>query len=96
MIGRLLRIAERCDALLRPPFAEAGLASGDFDALEWGVDQLALSCASHGGEPEHVALAERMLYDLGLEEGDLACGVTEPLSPRGVRILRPADYLTAA
>lgn len=64
------------------------LASGDLDALGWGVDQLALSCASHGGEPEHVALAERMLYDLGLEEGDLACGVTEPLAPRGVRILR--------
>ena len=64
------------------------LESGDFDALEWGVDQLALSCASHGGEPEHVALAERMLYDLGLEEGDLACGVTDPLAPRGVRILR--------
>lgn len=64
------------------------LASGDFDTLAWGVDQLALACASHGGEPEHVALAERMLYDLGLEEGDLACGVTEPLAPRGVRILR--------
>lgn len=64
------------------------LESGDFDALEWGVDQLALACASHGGEPEHVALAERMLYDLGLEEGDLACGVAEPLAPRGVRILR--------
>ncbi len=29
-----------------------------------------------------------MLSDLGLEEGDLACGVTEPLSSRGVRILR--------
>lgn len=64
------------------------LETGDFDALDWGTDQLALSCASHGGEPEHVALAERMLYDLGLEEGDLACGVTEPLAPRGVRILR--------
>lgn len=64
------------------------LESGDFDALDWGADQLALACGSHGGEPEHVAIAERMLLDLGLEEGDLACGVTEPLAPRGVRILR--------
>lgn len=64
------------------------LESGDFDALEWGADQLALACGSHGGEPEHVAIAERMLLDLGLEEGDLACGVTEPLAPRGVRVLR--------
>jgi L-asparaginase II len=42
----------------------------------------------HGGEPEHVAIAESMLRDLGLEEGDLACGPHEPLSPRGARIVR--------
>ena len=33
VIGRLMRIAERCDVLLRPPFAAAGLAAGDFDVL---------------------------------------------------------------
>jgi L-asparaginase II len=64
------------------------LRSGELDAIGWGPDQIALACASHGGEPEHVAIAERMLLDLGLEEGDLVCGVTEPLAPRGVRILR--------
>lgn len=62
--------------------------SGGFDDLHWGDDQLALSCASHGGEPEHVALAERMLNDLGLEEGDLACGPHDPLSARGMKLLR--------
>lgn len=56
--------------------------------LNWGDDQLALACASHGGEPEHVAIAKAMLADVGLEEGDLACGVHEPLSARGVKILR--------
>lgn len=64
------------------------LESGAFDALGWGDDELALACASHGGEPEHVALVERMLHDLGMEEGDLACGVQEPLTPRGVKIVR--------
>ena len=64
------------------------LASGGFDEVGWGDDELALACASHGGEPEHVALAESMLRDLGLEEGDLACGPHDPLSPRGARILR--------
>jgi L-asparaginase II len=64
------------------------IESGGFDTLGWGDDQLALGCASHGGEPEHVAIAEGMLADLGLEEGDLACGPHEPLSPRGARILR--------
>jgi len=64
------------------------ISSGGFDEIGWGDDELALACASHGGEPEHVALAESMLRDLGLEEGDLACGPHEPLSPRGARIIR--------
>jgi L-asparaginase II len=64
------------------------LESGGFDDLAWQDDELALSCASHGGEPEHVAIAESMLRDLGLEEGDLACGPHDPLSSRGVRALR--------
>ncbi len=64
------------------------LESGGFDTLGWGDDQLALACASHGGEPEHVALAGEMLSDLGMEEGDLACGPHEPLSQRGLRLLR--------
>ena len=64
------------------------LASGGFDRAGWGADQLALACASHGGEPEHVAIAQGMLNSVGLEEGDLACGPHEPLSSRGARIAR--------
>lgn len=64
------------------------LESGAFDELRWGDDQLALACASHGGEPEHVALAQGMLADVGLEEGDLACGPHDPLSSRGLKLLR--------
>ncbi len=66
------------------------LRSGGFDDLHWGDDELALACASHGGEPEHVAIAERMLSGIGLEEGDLACGPHEPLSARGAKLLREA------
>lgn len=66
------------------PLVEAGQA----DELSWGPDEIAIACASHGGEPEHVAIVERMLDDIGLEEGDLACGVQEPLAQRGARILR--------
>jgi L-asparaginase II len=64
------------------------VAQGGVDDLGWGDDELALACASHGGEPEHVALAEAMLRDIGLEEGDLACGPHEPLSVRGARLVR--------
>lgn len=58
------------------------IASGGFDSLGWGNEELAIACGSHGGEPEHVALIGKMLDDLGLEEGDLACGPQEPLSTR--------------
>lgn len=68
------------------PFIE----SGGLDEVRWGDDELALACGSHGGEPEHVAIAESMLRDIGLEEGDLACGPHEPLSSRGARMLRDA------
>ena len=71
------------------PFQAMGLIeSGGFDELRWGDDQLALACASHGGEPEHVAIAQAMLEDIGLEEGDLACGPHDPLSSRGMKLLR--------
>ncbi len=64
------------------------LTSGGFDKLAWGTEELALACASHGGEPEHLAVAARMLASIGLEEGDLACGPHEPLSARGAKIVR--------
>ena len=64
------------------------LSSGGFDAFHWGDEQLAVACASHGGEPEHVQIVEQMLHDLGLEEGDLACGPHDPSSQRGAKILR--------
>lgn len=64
------------------------LASGGFKQLGWGHEELALAVASHGGEPEHVAIAARMLASLGLEEGDLACGPHEPLSSRGAKLWR--------
>jgi len=64
------------------------LESGGFDELPWGSDELTLACASHGGEPEHVSVAEGMLQDIGREEGDLVCGPHEPLAPRGARLVR--------
>ena len=62
--------------------------TGGFDELRWGDNELALACGSHGGEPEHVAIATTMLATMGLEEGDLACGAQEPLTSRGAKLLR--------
>jgi L-asparaginase II len=67
--------------------------SGGFDACRWGSEELALACASHGGEPEHVELAARMLESIGLGEQDLACGAHEPLTRRGVRLMHEAGLV---
>lgn len=42
--------------------------------------ELALCCASHEGEPEHVAGARSILAKSGLDEGALACGPHLPFS----------------
>jgi L-asparaginase II len=68
------------------------IESGGFDRIGWGDDQLALACASHGGEPEHVAVAQGMLTSIGMEEGDLACGPHDPLAQRGQKVLRESGH----
>lgn len=73
------------------PFQVMSLVrDGGLDRAGWGMDELALACASHGGEPEHVSLAESMLHGLGLDEEALACGPHEPLASRGARLVREA------
>ncbi|HEX4932880.1 MAG TPA: asparaginase [Gemmatimonadaceae bacterium] len=72
----------------KPMQVASFVAAGVPDAVGWGDNELALACASHAGEPEHVAVAAQMLESIGLEEGDLACGPHEPLSKRGSKLLR--------
>ena len=49
-------------------------------AQDFGVSQaeLALACASHGGEPPHVELVRSWLARLGLDQGALECGSHPP------------------
>jgi L-asparaginase II len=39
--------------------------------LDVGDQELALACASHSGQPEHLAVVRRILATAGLDEGDL-------------------------
>ena len=54
------------------------VASGAADT--WGLsdDELALACASHGGEPRHTAAAASMLAKAGLDASALECGAHWP------------------
>ena len=54
------------------------VASGTADALGLSDEELALACASHGGEPRHVATAAAMLAKAGLDASALECGAHWP------------------
>ena len=54
------------------------VASGAADALQLADAELALACASHNGEPAHVATARGMLAKAGLDAGALECGTHWP------------------
>ena len=54
-------------------------------ALEAGLtlppEHLALTCASHGGWPAHLAIVRAILHGVGLDESALQCPPSWPLSP---------------
>jgi L-asparaginase II len=62
-------------ALQALPLVETGAA----DRFGLGPQELALACASHSGEPGHVATAARMLALAGLDAGALECGAHWPI-----------------
>lgn len=68
--------------------------SGAVDALELTDDHLAIACASHNGEPEHVAIVNTWLGQLGLTTEDLKCGVSLPFT-EPVRLQLSRDHIPA-
>ncbi|GBQ28662.1 asparaginase [Gluconacetobacter azotocaptans] len=70
-------------AFLALPLVESGAA----DRLGLGDEELALACASHTGEPAHVAVAARMLARAGRDVGCLECGTHWPVDDAAARDL---------
>lgn len=66
-------------ALLALPLVETGAA----DRLGLTDAELALACASHGGEAAHVETAAAMLDKAGRDAGCLECGAHWPTSRQG-------------
>jgi L-asparaginase II len=54
------------------------VASGAAEAFKLTDEELSLACASHSGEPAHVATAAGVLLKLGLDEAALECGTQWP------------------
>ena len=63
------------------------VASGAADALNLSDEELALACASHGGEPRHAQTAASMLAKAGVDAAALACGAHWPYNEASVREL---------
>jgi L-asparaginase II len=65
------------------PLIEGGAA----DRLSLTDVEIALACASHSGENEHVALVSGMLAKAGCDAGALECGAHWPLGESAARAL---------
>jgi len=63
------------------------VASGAAERFGLTDAELALACASHGGEPGHVATAASMLARAGLDVDVLECGVHWPSNEQAARAL---------
>jgi L-asparaginase II len=63
------------------------IESGAADAFALGEDELAVACASHGGDGIHVETVQSLLAKAGLDECYLACGAHWPVSEDATREL---------
>jgi L-asparaginase II len=91
--GRLVWSAGDVD---RPIFARSALKmlqalplveTGTADAFSAAPRDLALACASHGGEPFHVEAVAAWLARIDCGEADLACGAHVPANEAAARAL---------
>jgi len=72
------------------------VASGAADRLGLTDEELALACASHGGEPAHVRTAAAMLAKAGLDAAALECGAHWPGNEAASRALAAAGGTPSA
>ena len=75
--------------------AIALVESGAADRYGFGDEDLALACASHSGEPAHIAGVARMLAKTGLDVSALRCGAHWPISQSAAYALARTDTPSA-
>lgn len=67
------------------------IESGGADAFGLTDAEIAVTCASHAGEPIHVELVRSILSKAGLDETALQCGTHWPMGKESGRALLRAD-----
>src|SRR5205809_2406905 len=92
--GRLLAFAGdpasvTCIRSAAKPFQAIPLLEyGAIDEYELTGEEIALTCASHGGEPLHVSTAAALLRKGDFDEEDLLCGAHPPYDEKAAAELR--------
>ncbi len=66
------------------------VASGAADRWQLSNEELALACASHGGEPRHALTAASMLAKAGVDASALECGAHWPYHDGSIKALAAA------
>jgi L-asparaginase II len=100
--GSIVYAVGDLDALVYPRSAVKAMQAlvlmeaGAAERFKLGDEALALACASHGGEPGHVAVAKQMLASAGVDASALECGVHWPShAPSAQALARSGQHATA-
>jgi L-asparaginase II len=72
------------------------IAVRGLERLTLSTEEIALTAASHGGEPVHTRLVESLLERTGHRVEQLACGTHAPLDPHAARALVRRDEAPTA
>jgi L-asparaginase II len=72
----------------KPFQALPAVAAGVLERFGLGERHLAVGCASHGGDAQHLARVAEILVAAGASEGDLGCGPLAPRDPQARAALR--------
>jgi len=74
----------------KPFQAMALITTGAAESLGLSERDIAIACASHGGEPEHVEAVQGLLANAGLAPDRLRCGIHAPMDAAAARRLSEA------
>ena len=72
----------------KPFQAIAALRTGIVERFGLTADHVAIMCASHSGEPRHVAVVRDLLAHVGVDESALQCGAHWPYDETAASVVR--------